>query len=306
MKHSLFALILTTVVSTGTLFAQNQSDVIAAGQPPLTREMVNNIRDLFEAVLGGQMTPQERAEFEKQRIAEWERNDSQSISTAQTMIQVREKALALSAEKRAEFIAQFRPLLIENLQKTPDDSTSKLLLGVYSRSQISSNLNTSAVSSQPISGPLVGGSNGTNNFNSAIVGEWAQGYTSTIGFTNTAGGTNSAGTNQVGMRFERDGTYKSAYYVQSSMYGCTVTAFGYKTGNYHVIGSTVYLDEKTYSLSSKDSCNSSRNSEKNPPLTHVKYNFSVRRDAEGEKLYLQTKSGDDIFYKNTGKSMLDH
>jgi hypothetical protein len=303
MKTLLFGLIITILFTGLTVFGQNKNnEILVPGNPPLTRKVVNDLGELFEWVMGGNLTPQEQSDFEHQRIAEWRRNDRQSIEAAQTMLKVREKVLGLSTEKRAELLAQFQPLLVQNLQKTPDDSTSKLLLGVYYRSH--SNLNS--VSSRPVEQSETGNSNTGNNSSSSIVGEWAQSDTSTIGFTNRSGGTNTAGSSQVGMRFEPNGTYKSAYYVQSSMYGCTVTAFGYKTGVYHIVGSTVYLDEQTYSLSSKDSCNSSRNSEKNPPLSHIKYVFQVIRDAEGEKLALQTTTGADVFYRNTGKSMLDH
>src|SRR4051794_9939987 len=69
--------------------------VIAHGQPPLTRAMVDQLVEMFEWGLGGQFTPTQREEFQRERVAEWQRGDRQSIDNVLGLLKIREQIVAL-------------------------------------------------------------------------------------------------------------------------------------------------------------------------------------------------------------------
>jgi hypothetical protein len=138
-----------------------------------------------------------------------------------------------------------------------------------------------------------------------LAGEWYLSHASSIQYVNpNTGSYSSPSGERLAFRFYADGHYKSGYLVQSSLYGCTMTVFGYKTGSYSVDGERLTFTEKSYSLSSKDNCHSEWNYEKHPPLQQRTYRWRLVRNQYGPVLVLTGPDGKDAFYaRETGKGV---
>jgi hypothetical protein len=142
--------------------------------------------------------------------------------------------------------------------------------------------------------------------NDYLAGEWYLSHVSSIEYVNPNTGSHSGPSGErLVFRFYPDGQYKSGYLVQSSLYGCTMTVFGYKTGSYIIDGNRLTFTEKSYSLTSKDNCHAAWNYEKHPPLQQRTYRWRLARNQYGPVLVLTGADGKDAFYaRETGKGVL--
>jgi hypothetical protein len=142
--------------------------------------------------------------------------------------------------------------------------------------------------------------------NDYLAGEWFLSHVSSIQYVNPGTGSyaDPSGERLV-FRFDPDGHYKSGYFVQSSLYGCTMTIFGYRTGSYTIDGDRLTFTEKTYSLTSKDNCHAEWNYEKHPPLQQRSFRWRLARNQYGPVLVLTGSDGKEAFYaRETGKGVL--
>jgi len=141
--------------------------------------------------------------------------------------------------------------------------------------------------------------------NDYIVGEWYLSHASSIQYVKPSTGSYSSPSGErLAFRFYPDGHYKSGYLVQSSLYGCTMTVFGYKTGSYSIDGDRLTFTEKSYSLTSKDNCHAEWNYEKHPPLQQRASRWRLVRNQYGPILVLTGADGKDAFYaRETGKGV---
>src|SRR5262245_19845894 len=132
MKKSLgliFTAILLLCVSAN---AQNTNDsILVAGNPPLTQAMINQLVDFFEFGLHGKFTNAQRAEFQRQRIAEWQSGDAKNKETILSLLETRAKLMELNDEQLKEAQTKLQDYLVETFGKQPDEPTSQLLMTVY-------------------------------------------------------------------------------------------------------------------------------------------------------------------------------
>jgi UDP-N-acetylglucosamine transferase subunit ALG13 len=119
---------------------------------------------------------------------------------------------------------------------------------------------------QPPSNPLTTPAP-TSPTSNALVGNWYQGSSSGVDYYNPSTGSWAAPSGS-GFRytFNADGSYEYSGLIQSSLYNCTMTVFGYETGTYSLQNDILVLVQKVSKMKSQDTCNSDFNYEKDVPL----------------------------------------
>jgi uncharacterized protein (DUF2141 family) len=118
---------------------------------------------------------------------------------------------------------------------------------------------------QPPSNPLT--TPVPTNPSNPLVGNWYQGSSSGVDYYNPSTGS-WAPPSGSGFRFtfNPDGTYEYSGLMQSSLYNCTMTVFGYETGKYSLQNDILVLTQNVSKMKSQDTCNSDFNYEKDVPL----------------------------------------
>jgi hypothetical protein len=125
------------------------------------------------------------------------------------------------------------------------------------------------------------------SFPGELIGEWKSSHSSSTLYVNpNTGSYNGPSGDRMHYRFFPDGHYIEAGLIQSSLYNCTTQVYGYKTGVYRVEGSNLILDEKTYTLTSKDNCHREWNYEKHPPLHKKTFQWRLEQGQSGLKLVM--------------------
>ncbi len=77
-----------------------------------------------------------------------------------------------------------------------------------------------------------------------------------------------------------------------------------KTGVYTVEGSTLTMQDKTYTLKTGDTCHPEWNAEKHPPLHRVVVQWGLGQTEYGPALITSKPGGRDVWIKEKGKGML--
>ncbi len=139
-----------------------------------------------------------------------------------------------------------------------------------------------------------------------LVGEWSKSHVSTIDFVNPGTGSHADPSGErLNVRFFPDGTYKLGWLLQSSLYGCTSTVFGLKSGSYAVQGSALTMKDAASVLTSKDNCHREWNYEKHPALLQSTYQWRLGRTKYGQVLILRAADGKETVYaRESGPSLL--
>jgi hypothetical protein len=139
-----------------------------------------------------------------------------------------------------------------------------------------------------------------------LVGEWFQSEMSTVEFTNPNTGSFSDPSGaRTNVRFFPDGSYKLGWLKQSSLYGCTMRLFGYKTGVYTLDASGLKMWDQEASLTSSDNCRPQWNYKKPISLKSFRYEPHLGRTKYGVVLVLRRPDGkDEVYERETGRSLL--
>jgi hypothetical protein len=301
-RFYLFLLSLTLLTGTavqGQVPSFNGGDqIVAQGQPPLTQAMVDQLAEVFEWALGGQFTPTQREEFQRERVAEWQRADRQSIDNVLGFLKLREQIVALPEDKRAQAQPIIQAKLLEAIRQQPNDPTSQMLLAVYESGHRRDRRATSpAEQSQPQSAGYQNAAASTG-VPPEMVGKWGTGRSYNLGYVNRTTGSwaPSSGT-QVMYTIHPDGRYEYAALTQQSMYNCTTKLFTYKTGLVTVQGRSLVFTPKTGKFTSEDNCNAKNNYEKPADMEQEAYNWRIERDEVGLKFCLQGEGINGCAYK---------
>lgn len=294
---------------------QGEDAVLAEGQPPLTKEMVDQLIDFFGWAFEAQFTPAEREQFTRQRVEEWKRGDRDAIESAQKLLALRARILAAPEGERAGLRAGIQETILKELRKQSDE-TSRLLLGVYNRAHVAA-ANLDTPSGGPLNGPVRAGRDDDpwapkvtpragKADASELLGEWSQSEVSTLDFVNPSTGAHADPSGErLNFRLFPDGAYKIGWMLQSSLYGCTSQVFAYRTGVYTLDGETLTFTDKTYTLTSKDNCHSEWNYEKHPPLGKMAYRWQMGETKYGPGLILLGSDGKRrAFVRERGKGLL--
>ncbi len=115
---------------------------------------------------------------------------------------------------------------------------------------------------------------------SQYVGTWVSGNVSPVNFYSPSTGSWGAPSG-VGMfyKFLPNGQYEKGVLLQSTLYGCTMSVFGYQRGAIRVDGSTFELRSSTHKMKSVDNC-------------VQKNNYEKTLDNEAETLFLRLGTDD--------------
>src|SRR5581483_8966535 len=117
----------------------------------------------------------------------------------------------------------------------------------------------------------------------ALLGEWRMSHVSGTSYVSAAGSHNTSG-ESTNMHFYADGTYKSAWYLQQSMYQCVTRCYGRRAGTWRVEGDRLTLTETESYLESHDNCRPAWNYTKHPKLSQQSSRFVIQRGRFGWQL----------------------
>jgi hypothetical protein len=139
-----------------------------------------------------------------------------------------------------------------------------------------------------------------------LLGEWFQSQMSNIEFSNSNTGSRSGPSGErTNIRFLPNGTFKLGWLKQSALYNCTMSLFGYKTGLYRLDGSTLTIEDREASLTSRDNCHPQWNYQKQVPLKTFTYEVLHGQTKYGLVLVLRHAGGrDEVYERENGKSLL--
>jgi hypothetical protein len=293
-------LVLTLCVPAQPLFAFDGEMVLVQGQPPLTEKMVNQLIDFFEWALDGKFNSLQRAQFQRDRVSEWRKGQQSDIDTFLKILEVRSQVAALTEQQRAGIKQAVQDELLNTLRQQPNEPISRMLLEVHQAGQNTYAHNPEAAHS-PVDSPALGRANTETGSAGSLTGEWRSTHLSSVNYYSpTTGSYAPPSGNLFELKIQADGSYVESGLIQSSMYSCTTSVFGYKTGVARVQGSHVILEEKSSKLTSKDNCNKSFNYEKNPPLKTTAYQWRIVKDEYGTKLILTDEKGAEYpYYRKT-------
>lgn len=272
---------------------------LADGQPPLTGTMVNHLVELFEWTLEARFDARERAEFERQRVAEWRSSDRQGIEHAVGFLKIYDQLAALPAETRAGLRPQLQRTLVEALRGQPNDNTSRLLLEVYETAHTQAGAAGNPAGGETAPDDEDGGEARRAGAPAELVGTWQAGSSSATSYVNPAtGATSDPSGTQVMYTIFADGRYEYAALTQQSFYNCTTKLLTFKTGVVRFAAGALIFVPREGKFTSQDSCNRQYNYEKPATLERESYRWRVERDQYGTKLCLQNEKVNGCAYKS--------
>jgi hypothetical protein len=113
----------------------------------------------------------------------------------------------------------------------------------------------------------------------ALVGSWFFGSVPAVGYYNPVTGSWAPPTGGgVRYQFRADGSYTYNLLIQSSVFGCTTSAFVYTEGRYHLEGQVLMLVPTLSRLKGEDNCNPQNNYERAGRLEPRYYLWQVGVD----------------------------
>ncbi len=252
-------------------------EVLAQGNPPLTRSMAEQITDMFAWVLNGTFTPLERGEFCERLAALWQGADQSAVEGYLAMIDARPRLAEMSPEQREQARRQLEITIVNTLRQQSGDPMARLLLDVHDRGA---------------------GGSPAGATPAALIGTWGTGTVSGIGFKDTATGavTNGGGT-QVQYKFLPNGRYEYAALTTQTMYSCNTKLLTFKTGIVSYQGDLLTFVPQTAKFTSQDSCNARFNYEKPAGMERESYRWRIERDQYGVKMCLRNDKINGCAYK---------
>lgn len=269
--------------------------MLAQGEPPLTQVAADRLIGFFEWALDIRFTRAERAEFQRQRIAEWRSNDAESVKNVMAILEIEGRLQSLDADRRRQAQVEIQRNLLAELGKNPNDETSRLLLAAHRRSHGANSASAIGAAGDETDRAARGGYGGVPT---DLVGTWLIGSTSGTTFRDRTTGEFSAPSgDQVSYHILPDGRYEYAGLATQSMYGCTTRLMTYMTGRVSVRGASLTFIPETGKFTSEDNCNRKYNYEKRLPLTPETYNWRIERDQRGLKFCLQNAGVNGCAYK---------
>jgi hypothetical protein len=276
--------VLLTVAGTHQLPAE----ILAQGNPPLTRQLADQITDMFAWVLNGTFTPGQRSEFQDRLAATWQSSEQSAIDGYMAMVNARPKLAQMPAGEREQTRRQLENTIVSSLRQQSNDPLARLLLAVHDHT---------AGGQEPrvmnAAMPVAAG-----GVPPALVGTWGTGTVSGVGFRNTATGsvTNGGGT-QVQYKFLPGGRYEYAAVTTQNMYSCSSEFMTFKTGIVNIQGDVLTFIPQTSKFTSRDNCSARRNYEKPAGMERETYHWRVERDEYGAKMCLKNEKINGCAYK---------
>jgi hypothetical protein len=294
----LLALVASAVATSyGRSYLQTGSDaaVLAAGNPPLTREMSDQIREVFEWLLEARFTPTQCEQFQQLLTAEWQKASGKGNEVFLGYLKLRSQLAEATPEQRDAARGQIRPKVVEALYQPPVDAMSRLLIAVHESKQNK----LDQVSGGPPQGAPAPVSNNAQptGVPAGLVGEWQARRGSGSSYYNPNTGSYGAPNGTIdSYKFFADGRYEHAILIQNSLYNCTIRIFGRETGVAVVDGNTLTITPGPGTWEYNDNCRPHLNSKKSTQMKGQRWQWQVGRDERGMKLCARDQEGASACY----------
>jgi len=110
-------------------FSQNSRTVLAAGQPPLTQEMVDRLESVYDSILDIRLNSTQRVRFQKGLIEYWSMHNSAGIQGSLTNLKYYGQSEELASLKSAS-----QKVIVESLRRDIEatgDDVSKVLVEAF-------------------------------------------------------------------------------------------------------------------------------------------------------------------------------
>lgn len=248
---------------------------------------------VFEWVLDARFSVPERAELSRLVDSSVRSNDPAELKALEDVAKLQVLIDSIPPDRVGEARIAIQEKILEQLRKTPDDPTAKLLLSVYHKAHRINSDEGSHVSSNhgrpdPTVRPVTP---------SELVGEWHARRGSGSSYYNPNSGSYGApNATTDSYKFFADGRYEHAILMQNSLYNCTIRIFGRETGKTLVDGNTLTITPGPGTLEYTDTCRPSMNSKKATQMDQKKWQWQVSSDAQGVKLCVRDATGADACY----------
>lgn len=265
--------------------ARQNRAVLAGGDPPLTRAMVEEVAGFFEWLFETRMGAAERGELERILVGVWRRDARDDIKSVVEFGELNAKLAAATEAQRDEVRAAMLPKVMESLRAEPDDF-SRLMLGVYETALAAHGEGSEGTAAQP--GGLA----------TELFGSWRTSQLSMLVYQNQITGSTTPGSGTtMQYRFLPDGRFEYNGYLQSTMYNCTTTLFNPMTGTYTVDGSRLTLTPRTNVWQMRNNCAPRSNKESAGKMDVLTYQLSFKQEGGRHFLCLSGADGKGSCYQ---------
>lgn len=252
---------------------------------------------VFEWVLEARFSTAQRRELSRLIDSSMRSSDPAELKSLEDVAKLNNLIDSIPPEREAEARAAIQAKILEQLRKTPNEPTAKLLLSVYNNgrlsnsnqmSQMSSNLGQQDQNIRAVSATTVP---------SELVGEWQARRGSGSSYYNPNTGSYGAPNATIdSYKFFPDGRYEHALLIQNSLYNCTIRLFGRETGRTWVDGNTLTITPGPGTFEYNDNCRPHLNSKKATQMEQQKWQWQVVRDEQGVKLCVRDEAGASACY----------
>lgn len=261
-------------------------EVLADGNPPLTREMSDGVATFFEWLFEARFTPEQRRRLDSVLVAAWRRDDRGEIKAVAEIGELNQKIAGATEENRHKAREAMLPVLLKNLNAEPND-LSRLLLAVY-EGRAASGADAAAGASEEQAGA------GADD----LLGSWRSSSLGMISYQNTITGSSRPGRGTTMQYvFHPGGRYEYNGYLETTVYNCTTTYFNPVKGRYRLEGSRIVLAPETNRWQSRNNCAASMNKDADGKLDPQTYTWRVRTEQGRRELCLSSQTGGEVCYR---------
>ncbi len=133
MKTRILVVVMLTVFAFSEVAVglQAQDEILVAGNPPLTGEMVNQVKSFFEWALDIRLTPAQQRQVKNATIEVWIEKNREEIDSTLSILQVQAKLSQATPAERDSAREKLQPEMLKSLRAEPDNETSRMLVSVY-------------------------------------------------------------------------------------------------------------------------------------------------------------------------------
>ena len=270
---------------------QDENEVLAQGNPPLTLGLSDKFVEFFEWSLDSKFTKSQRALFTMRLLQVWEKRDQSTIDALVKMRKHYDDLAKVKKEAQDEEQRRMQAILLDAFARDSDDSLAMLLLSVYA----SSHPEAAAKLKRPQS---LGNRPGAEaRVPAELVGEWIARRGTGGSYVDPRTG-QSSGPNATVESYKifADGSYEHGILMQSSLYNCTTTIVGREVGPIMVQGSSFTITPQPGTLESKNTCSPQLNEQKKTNFPPKTMSWRLERGEFGLQLCLQNAEGASACY----------
>ena len=246
-------------------FGQN-SRVLVAGDPPLTRADSDAILLYYSRALMLDLSDEQRSELEKHLIRNWRNARGAERQNLAKFIKTVETINAWDHDKLERLQGELELAVLADLRNSRGNEFNRMILDIYAergREEFGTGEDDRASAGSNNPEPSAGDA-GAENFSpapglglSSLAGKWVKGSVSSYGYRNTV--TNEyrsahGAANEHEIR--PNGTFDYSNFASISGYGCTTELFTSMKGRISVSGSRVTFTYVSGTVRGKDSCKS--------------------------------------------------